>query len=281
MSMRFVLVLSIFLLNGCVFFDGYRQRHSQSTSLVQFLYPDGKLPLEDKRNPVLNLPLRVGLAFIPDRKNSNVISLATKNELLEQVKLAFVGREYVDEITIVPEVYLQRSGGFSTLQQIKRLYKLDVIALVSYDQLVNAKDNILALSYLTIVGAYIFPGTGYEVNTLIDLAVIDVDSRSILFRSAGTSGSKGVVAEGYRKQAYRKRQNLDFQVAMEQMQVNLQLELLKFEQRLRKRDPNDSIQVKHRKGYSGGSVSPGLLALLLFLAFFRSIKTHLHHRDQR
>ena len=65
--------------------------------------------------------------------------------------------------------------------------------MVSYDQIVNAKENLLSLSYLTIDGAYIFPGTGYQVNTMIDMAVIDVDSRSILFRAAGTSSSKNKI----------------------------------------------------------------------------------------
>ena len=274
MITRIMIVLIILTLNGCAMFGDYHQKHTRSTSLVQFLYPKGNPPMQDKMNPVLNLPLKVGLAFIPEQSNYATISLATKNDLLENVKAAFKSKVYVDEIIIVPEIYLQRSQGFSTLEQIKNLYQLDVIALVSYDQVVNSKDNILALSYLTIVGAYIFPGTGYDVSTLIDLAVIDIESRSILFRAAGTSGDKDIVAEGYKQQAVRKKQNKGFVNAMQQMQANLFPALDQFEQRLRAKDPNDTIQVKHRKGYTG-SFS---FALILFLIIFAGIKLCINHR---
>ena len=273
MKTKVILILAVLTLNACAMFGGYHPKHTRSTSLVQFLYPKGNPPMQDKINPVLNLPLKVGLAFIPERSNNASITLATKNDLLENVKAAFKAKVYVDEIIVVPEIYLQRSQGFSTLEQIKNLYQLDVIALVSYDQVVNSKDNILALSYLTIVGAYIFPGTGYEVSTLIDLAVIDIQSRSILFRAAGTSGDKDIVAEGYKQQAYRKKQNKGFKNAMNQMQVNLMPALDQFEQRLRSKDPNDTIKVKHRKGYTG-STSYSLLFLLLIFAGIKFYKNH-------
>ncbi len=271
MITRMVFLLAILTLNGCAMFGDYHPRHTRSTSLVQFLYPKGNPPLKDKLNPVLNLPLKVGLAFIPEQSDNTTISLATKNDLLENVKASFKSKVYVDEIIIIPEIYLQRSQGFSTLEQIKNLYQLDVVALVSYDQVVNSKDNIMALSYLTIVGAYIFKGTGYDVNTLIDLAVIDIESRSILFRAAGTSSNNGKVAEGYKQQKYREKQNFGFKIAMDQMQTNLNPALDQFEQRLRAKDPNDTIKVKHREGYSG-SFSYGLLVLLVFIAGFKGFK---------
>jgi rhombotail lipoprotein len=269
---RLVLFICIISLSSCAIFGEFRERHIQSTSLVQFLYPNGKLPLEDKRNPVLNLPLRVGLAFTPDAGEQTIISQATKNQLLKEVKRAFVVKEYVDEIVIIPEIYLQNSKGYGGLEQINDLYQLDVIALISYDQIVNGKDNILSLTYLTIVGAYIFPGSGYDVNTMIDLAVIDVPSRSILFRSAGTSGSKDIVPLGYTPQAYSKKQNKGFIQATQQMQANLYLELDRFEQRLRKKDPKERIQVRHRQGYSGGSISLFGLVLLFIWALFKRFR---------
>jgi rhombotail lipoprotein len=267
---RIILLICVISLSSCALFGEYRERHVQSTSLVGFLYPKGKVPLIDKPNPVLNLPLKVGLAFIPDNSNQTTITLATKNELLENVKRAFSGRQYVDEIIIIPEIYLQGVGGYDTLEQVNNLYQLDVIALVSYDQIVNGRDNLLSLSYLTIVGAYILPGSGYDVSTMIDLAVIDVPSRSILFRSAGTNLlDKNLVPGAYANQAYLKKQNKGFTLAMQQMQANLYLELDKFEKRLRKRDPQDKIQVRHRQGYSGGSVSTLMLGLLLVVGLVK------------
>jgi len=272
---RILLILCIISLSSCAIFGEYRERHVQSTSLVSFLYPKGKVPLKDKIKPVLNLPLRVGLAFIPDRSMQTTISIATKNELLENVKRAFGGKEYVNEIIIIPEIYLRGTGGYGTLEQVNNLYQLDVIALVSYDQIVNGKDNLLSLSYLTIVGAYIFPGSGYDVSTMIDLAVIDVSSRSILFRSAGTNVlDKNLVPGAYASQAYHKKQNKGFVIAMEQMQANFYLELDKFEKRLRKHDPNERIEVRHRKGYSGGSVSLIMLGLLLLFGLFKATRAN-------
>ena len=95
--------------------------------------------------------------------------------------------------------------------------------------------------------------------------MIDIESRSILFRAAGTSGHKDIVAEGYKQQAVRKKQNKGFINAMDQMQANLFPALDQFEQRLKAKDPNDTIKVKHREGYSG-SFSYGILMLLLILA---------------
>ena len=266
----FIVLVSVLVLSSCAIFGEYQSRHIQSTSLVQFLYPKGKLPLQDKKNPVLNLPLRVGLAFIPDKTRQSTLSAATKVQLLQKVKSAFVSKKYINEIIIIPDMYLQASGGYANLAQVQNLYQLDVIALVSYDQIVNTSDNLLSLSYLTIVGAYVLPGSNYKVSTMIDLAVIDVQSRSILFRAAGVSGSKNnVVAGAYAKQAYAKKQNQSFDLAMQQMQAQLFIALDNFEQRLREKDPNDRIQVRHRQGNSGGADSNSLLLVLIVFGMLK------------
>ena len=45
---------------GCVI----RSTH-HSSSVVQYLYPDQKQPVEKPAIPTLTLPLRVGVAFVP------------------------------------------------------------------------------------------------------------------------------------------------------------------------------------------------------------------------
>ena len=92
---RFLLFIGILTLSSCAIFGDYRQRHTHTTSLVGFLYPQVKVPLSDKPNPVLNLPLRVGLAFIPDRSSKKVISPILKNNLLENIKASFGSKHYV------------------------------------------------------------------------------------------------------------------------------------------------------------------------------------------
>ena len=56
---------------------------------------------------------------------------------------------------------------------------------------------------------------------------------------------------------------------MGQMHATLIVELTNFEQRLRKKDPNDRIKVKHRKGYTGGSVSLLMLGFLFLIALYK------------
>jgi len=258
------------MLSSCAIFGSQKVRHSRSTSLVKFLYPDAEIPA-DVKNPVLNLPLKVGLAFIPSSTYDSAVSQATKVQLLEQFKILFEQKVYVDTITVIPEMYLGGRNGFTTLEQLKQVYNLDVIALVSYDQIVNRSENLLALTYLTIVGAYIFPGTNYKVSTLIDLALIDIDSRQMLFRAAGTSASKGQLPEAYRHNAYDNSQNQDFLIAMDMVQNNLQTELVRFEQRLREKRPNENITVKHREGFSG-SFNLMMLLLLGLLAIVSRVK---------
>lgn len=273
---RYSAFILILLLGGCSSLDYYKNRNIQSSSLVSFLYPDGKMSLQDIQNPSLNLPLRVGMAFIPEKNNKSIIPQTTKNQLLEDIKKEFASKDYVHEIVIIPEIYLSHQHGFNPLEQLKNLYQLDVLALVSYDQIINTKDKLLSLSYLTIVGAYVFSGTGFDVHTMIDFAVIDIPTRQILFRSAGVNSSEGnSVALAYSDEAFRKKQNNSFVQAMQQVKVNLSNELEKFEQRLREPSSNETITVNKREGYSGGSISLftvfglGIMVLFKFIAAYK------------
>lgn len=261
-----ILFSIILFLNGCSMLGPEKVRHSKTTSLVNFLYPNGQIP-KDLKSPTLHLPLRVGLAYIPDANHKNHINNSLKLELLNQIKAQFEGLKYVNSIEVIPSLYLSGHSSKNQLDQIRQLYQLDVIALVSYDQIVNRKENLLAISYLTIVGNYIFPGSHFDVSTLIDMALIDLDSKRLLFRAAGTNASKGVAAEAYTKHRYDKHQNKDFAQAMSMVQQNLAVELVAFEQRLRAKDPNDDIKVVARKGYDM-SADHFLIVLLLMSALF-------------
>lgn len=256
-------VMCILALTGCSIFGQQKVRHNKSTSLVEYLYPDGNIPKNQER-PVLNLPLRVGLAFIPEQNQRNTISAASKLELLNEVKSTFAQLKYVASIEIIPETYLRNNSNPNHFQQLAQLYQLDVMALVSYDQIVNRKENILALTYLTIVGTYIFPGSHFDVNTLLDLAVIDVNTKRLLFRAAGTHASKGAAAEAYTAHKYDQHQNKHFKVAMQEMTDNLVLEVAEFEQRLKEKRPDD-IFVQSKKGYDMAFNSHLLLYFLLIV----------------
>lgn len=186
---RFVALSVAVCLSGCTSFwqlgESQRMREGVSSSLVDYLYPKGEAPPEAPVSiPHLNLPLRVGIAFVPSRHlSTTAISEATKTELLNDVKAAFIEREYIDHIEVIPDTYLRSSTGFDGMQQVARLYGVDVMALVSYDQVAAVEDQKLSLLYWTIVGAYIIKGTENEVQTFVDTAVFDVTTRKLLFRA--------------------------------------------------------------------------------------------------
>ena len=104
-------LILFFSLTGCTnmwldftgFFTGQDERQGVSSSLVDYLYPDGKIPPKhDQKIPHLDLPLRVGLAFVPAKsKNVRGLSEAHKAELLHNVKESFSGRDLITEIMII------------------------------------------------------------------------------------------------------------------------------------------------------------------------------------
>ncbi len=246
-----ILLTLMLFIHGCgLWMDGTRTRHARSTSLVNYLYPNGRIP-DDVPRPVLNLPLRVGLAVIPSSSGHSLLGEAESTALLDEIRAAFVNKPYIDDVVVVPAMYLRGDRAHDSLQQVGRMFHLDVMALVSYDQIRQSRDNVLSLTYLTIVGAFVVPGTNHEASTLVDLAVVDLGSRDILFRAAGVSQRKGVRAGAYSQQGARFDGNKTFAQAMRRMQDNLVIELDRFEQRLREPAANERIVVKHRPGYSG------------------------------
>lgn len=271
MKLLIVIVCSL-TVSGCSIFGQQKVRHNKSTSLVEYLYPSGHIP-DNQEKPILNLPLRVGLAFIPEQNQRNTISAASKLELLNEVKNTFSQLEYVASIEVIPETYLRNHSNANHFKQLGQLYQLDVMALVSYDQIINRKENILALTYLTIVGTYIFPGSHFDISTLLDLAVIDVNSKRLLLRAAGTHASKGTVAEAYTAHQYDQHQIRNFKNAMQEMTDNLVIEVAHFEQRLRENRPED-IKVKAKKGYDM-AFNNQLILYLLIIVLMRAIQSNL------
>lgn len=260
-------IICTIVLSSCSLYGHERVRHEKTTSLVNFLYPNGEIP-QDMKSPTLRLPLRVGLAYVPAQGGGRSIDPRLKLELLSAIKQEFSSRRYIQDIQIIPQMYLSHNDRGDQLRQIKQLYQLDVMALVSYDQIVNRQDNLLSVTYLTIVGSYLFPGSQFDVSTLIDMALIDLDTKRLLFRAAGSQGSSGGGAEAYAANQYNKHQNQDFAAAMTMLRGNLNQELYLFEERLRAKDPNDDIKVEARPGYSMSS-DPWLLLVLLGLCWLR------------
>jgi len=235
-------------------------RTGVSSSLVDYLYPEGQVPpdVEDSI-PHLELPLGVGIAFVPSPAYASPISEASKIELLEEVKAKFIDRDFIGRIEVIPDTYLRSSKGVSGMQQVARLYGVDIMALVSYDQVAVSEDNPSSFLYWTIVGSYVIKATSNEVQTFVDTAVFDVGSGRLLFRAPGVdrmSQRSTLIEAG---EAVRKTREASFAAAMEQMTVNLDGELGRFTERV-KQDPQVA-QVEWKPGSGGGGL--GILTLLL------------------
>ena len=157
-----------------------------------------------------------------------------------------------------------RSGeGFQTMEQVARLYDLDVMALVSYDQVAHTAERSSSFLYWTIVGAYVIEGNKNDVNTFVDTAVFDVPTRKLLFRAPGVSEIKSTSTLVGVESDMRAGQQKGFDEAMADMTVNLDKELDAFKDRIRR---DQSVRVTHSSGYSGGgggAGGPASLAALL------------------
>jgi rhombotail lipoprotein len=106
------------------------------------------------------------------------------------VKDAFASRPYIAAIEVIPTTYLRAGGGFDNLQQAARMHNVDVVTLLSYDQVQFSDSNRLSIFYWTIVGGYFVNGSQYDVNTLVDASVFDVKSRQLLFRAPAPARSR-------------------------------------------------------------------------------------------
>ncbi len=253
----------LLLLGACSIF-GPSVKNRQAASVVDYLYPAAQPP-EPSAQPLarLKLPLRVGLAFAP-QNGMRQISSGERNEMLMRVKTAFADRPFIAQIEVIPEAYLRPRGGFENLDQVARMFQLDVICLMSYDQIQYMDDNPMSMLYWTVVGAYVIPATKYSTHTLLDAAVFDVASRRLLFRAPGVSHISAnrppAVASEYARESLGK----GFGQALDHLIPALQTELDGFRERVK----NDAtVKVEPRPGYSGyrGGGGTDLLAIALLL----------------
>lgn len=241
-----VLVLSA----GCT-----NQTVRQRASVVEYLYPERDKPVPETGIPVLQLPIRVGLAFVPGQGTD--LSEVERQELLQRVAANFRQRPYVGAIEIVPSSYVTPRGGFENLEQIRSLLGVDVVALVSYDQLQSSTHSQLpawlglqGLSVWTLVGAYVIPSEKNTTHTLLDTAVFDVASRKMLFRAPGSSRVKGesnLFGEG---QELRSDSVDGYRMASQDMIRNLEIQLDAFADRVKEKP--EAYKVVKSENYRGG-----------------------------
>ena len=258
---------ALLLLTGC--FSSRGRQTQRASSVVSYLYPNQSNPLPPTSIPVLRLPLRVGVAFVPSGNGTerfgtpSGFSELQKSALLERVAAEFKGLDYIQGFQIIPSSYLRAGGGFDNLNQVRSLLGVDVVALVAYDQLQFTNNNILSLTYWTIVGAYLFHGNQNDTQTLMEAAVYDIESRHLLFRAPGGSRVEAGAAAVYVDQRLRADSAQGFDQATTELIKNLKTQLEEFRVRV-KQSPGE-VKIEHRPGYTGGGSFGGVFVLVLGL----------------
>src|SRR5882672_8395072 len=233
-------IVSLLLLSLAV--GGCANTARNVTSAADFLYStreENTVP----GTPVLNLPLSVGIAFVPGnsgfapsrmpvfvaravgRSRGSMITEKQKVELMQFVADRFDKYPFVKDIAIIPSDYLKPRGGFDNIDQIRAMYGVDVIVLISYDQTQFSDQGALSLANLTIIGAYVVPGEKNKTETILDAVVLDIGSRKMLFRASGTSHVKGVATLVNQSQELRADSEQGFRKAANSMIENLELHL--------------------------------------------------------
>jgi len=248
-------------------------RHATST--VDYLYPNTKDPIVTPDIPVLTLPMRVGIAFVPGdgggnygrrlltvRNQSFILTEKKKTDLMQEVANHFKKYPYVKDIEIIPSAYLTHRGSFANLDQIRTMYGIDVIVLLSYDQVQFTDEGMLSLTYWTIVGAYVIPGEKNDTHTMLDAVVYDIKSRKMLFRAPGTNNIKGKATLVNLSEKLRANSEEGFNEAAKSMITNLDQQLALFKEKVKERPAE--YKVVHSPGYSGGG-SFDLMALVMVL----------------
>jgi rhombotail lipoprotein len=266
MKLRHVLLglAATLVLTGCEMFDPFSCHGScqssarSSSSLVGFLYPGRVPPPPENSIPQLNLPVRVGIAFIPEtsREGNSAVGLeaARREEMLERIRQRFADRKFVSQIVVIPDYYLRGRSGFDSLEGVQRLYGVDVLALVSYDQVTYRDRNDWSLGYLTIVGAYVLKGDQHDVVTLMDLAVVDPVSRSILLRAGGTNERTRHSTAAREARESRESQSEGFSAATDDLVEHFDQALTRFEADVRSGKANVRVA---RRTPSAGAVGAG------------------------
>lgn len=297
MKHRIVLLLALLpllILETACF--GTRPATRRVNSALDFLYPQGITTAQPAREVVLQLPLRVGLAFPPDRSSlPGPVTEEQKQKLLNEVAAAFRSRPAIGHLEVVPSAYLGPGGSFENLDQLRTFLGLDLMVLLSYDQTQFTEETRASWTYLTIVGPLLIEGEKNDTRTVIDAVVYDIRSRALLFRAAGESTVRGR-SSPYNVDRKRRRHAAEgFEKATDRLIEELNTALARFEEQARSgtvqgpgtpalavyNPKGERINVPRGSGGGGGGggalgaaelIPAALLGLALLLASRRSAR---------
>jgi rhombotail lipoprotein len=205
------------------------QRQLESNAL-EYLYPSGA-PAAPSAEVKIALPARVGIAFAPAPVGrQETFTEGQKQALSTKIADAFEGRPSIGSVQAIPSTYLKAGGGFADLDRVAAAFGIDLIVLVSYDQVQFSDPGKASIAYWTIVGAYFVKGEKNETSTMLDAAVFDIASRTMLFNASGRSGVSGRATPIAADRALRERSATGFEGATADLITNLDTALDAFQE---------------------------------------------------
>ncbi len=202
------------------------------SNALEFLYPKGA-PSVPASDVTLQVPVRVGVAFPPATNAAySGFTEDRKQQLLERIAAAFRDRKDIGSVQTIPTTYLKPDGGFEDLDRVAASFGVDLMVLVSYEQVQFSDSTKASLAYWTIVGMYLVKGEKNETRTMLDAAVFDIKSRVMLFNASGRSGVTGSSTPLAVEKSLRGRSDLGFSEATDDLIRNLNVALDAFQKQV-------------------------------------------------
>src|SRR5437667_930936 len=234
-------------------------QHRYASSAVEYLYPKNLSHTEEPGIPVLSLPLKIGIAFVPEDQSSarrcgfspteSQFTEERKMALMKEVSAKFKKYPFIQSIQLIPTPYLTPRGSFANLEQMRSMFGVDVVVLLSYDQVQFTDQGLLSLTYLTVVGSFVIPGEKNDTQTMVDAVVYDIASRKLLFRAPGTSRIHAKAAPLNQREQLRLDGERGFQQTATNVVVKLQEELDLFKDRVK--SSSEEFKFVANPGYKG------------------------------
>jgi len=186
------IILGIVPLSGCGHYVTQR-----TSNILTYLYPGDTQPVEISNTalPNIPLPLKLVIAFVPESRTSSSgdakiepLTEKHKMEMMHELSSKLRQYPYIAGVEEIPSTYLKVGGSFANLDQIRTMTGVDVIGLVSYDQIQFTDRGLVSLLYWTGIGWYFVPGEKNNTNTMMDVALYHVPTRKPLLRATGQGG---------------------------------------------------------------------------------------------
>jgi len=232
-----LVMITITVLSGCSLSPKQQYKYSDE---VEYLYPKGASSSLNNGVSVAALPLRMGIAFVPDknpRGPDSALLEQQKMQLMDKIKQQLLNDPIIGKVELIPSSYLSSSGSFNDLDQARAVFGVDSIFLFSFEQAQYTDRGLLSLGYWTVIGAYFIPGEKNDTNSMISAVAYDIPQRQMLFRTHGISQSKELSTPVNYSQEIREERIYGFEKAAKDFIKNLDTSLAEFKKNLRNTTP--------------------------------------------